>query len=968
MLLLVLTSFAARAQLSTLETNDLRLIYEGTRTRFLAPHVARCFENSLRFHRRLWGWSPSEKVTVVLSDFSDYGNAGAGGVPHNVIGVQIAPISFAYETYSANERMSTLMNHELVHIVTVDQATGRDRFFRSVFGGKVRARASHPESILFAYLTSPRDSAPRWYHEGIAVFVETWMAGGIGRAQGAFDEMVFRSMVRDGTGFFDPIALESKGVRVDFQAGVNAYLYGTRFLSYLAYRYSPETLIEWASRRPGSSMYFAAQFEKVYGRSLDELWAEWVEWEQGFQSANLDSIRRYPTTEYHAIPARPLGSVSRAFLDEDGALLHVAVNYPGTIAHVASISTRDGAIRRLTDVKGPTLYTVTSLAFDPGTRTLFYTTDNGDWRDLVMVSADGRGKRTLLEDARVGDLVFVPRDRAIWGIRHFNGVSTLVRVPHPYDRWQQVYTWPYGRVVYDIDVSADGRRLSAAIGEIDGRQRLHLFEVDDLLAGTGESKILGDFGASLPANFVFSPDGRYLYGSSYYTGVSNIWRYNFDADSMEVVSNCETGFFRPTPVTEDSLVVFRYTGEGFAPATMRAEVLTDVSATTFLGQMIAREHPVVTSWGAGSPSRVDIDSLVTSEGSYRALAELGLESVHPIVEGYKDYPAYGLQLNVSDPLSLHRLGLSASYTPNGGLDEDERLHVGFDYERFDWNLSARYNGADFYDLFGPTKTSRKGYSLELGYTKELIYDPPRKMTLSASIGGYGGLERLPDYQNVASSFDELLSGDLSLDFENKRASLGAVDWEKGYGWGLSLMSDYVNRRAFPKALGTADVGVPLFITHSSLWLRTSAGYSPRERDDPFANFFFGGFGNNWVDHRTVERYQSYYAFPGVDLNEVAGTNHAKATLDWLLPPLRFSRVGSQTLYANWMRLALFSSGIATNLDDEITGRELIDVGGQLDIRLTLLSILKLTLSAGYAVAMERDRSPTTEHMFSLKIL
>ena len=38
--------------------------------------------------------------------------------------------------------------------------------------------------MLWFYLTTPREAAPRWYHEGLAVFLETWMGGGIGRAQG----------------------------------------------------------------------------------------------------------------------------------------------------------------------------------------------------------------------------------------------------------------------------------------------------------------------------------------------------------------------------------------------------------------------------------------------------------------------------------------------------------------------------------------------------------------------------------------------------------------------------------------------------------------------------------------------------------------------------------------------------------------------------------------------------------------
>ena len=116
----------ARAQFQSLETDDLRLVYLRPTHAFLAPHVARCFENSLAFHRKLFGYQPSEKVTVLLADLSDSGNAGAGVVPRNNLTVQIAPLSFAYETMLANERMNSIMNHELVHVVANEQA-GRRR-------------------------------------------------------------------------------------------------------------------------------------------------------------------------------------------------------------------------------------------------------------------------------------------------------------------------------------------------------------------------------------------------------------------------------------------------------------------------------------------------------------------------------------------------------------------------------------------------------------------------------------------------------------------------------------------------------------------------------------------------------------------------------------------------------------------------------------------------------------------------
>ena len=47
--------------------------------------------------------------------------------------------------------------------------------------------------------------------------------------------------------------LESEGIAVDFQVGVNDYLYGTRFFSYLALTYGPEKVVEWLRRDEGST-------------------------------------------------------------------------------------------------------------------------------------------------------------------------------------------------------------------------------------------------------------------------------------------------------------------------------------------------------------------------------------------------------------------------------------------------------------------------------------------------------------------------------------------------------------------------------------------------------------------------------------------------------------------------------------------------------------------------------------------
>jgi len=957
------------AQFYSLETERLRLIYYGKMHSYLVSHVGRCFENSLKFHRNLFDYNTSEKVTVLLHDFGDYGNAGAGVIPRNYIIVSIAPYRYVFETTPANERMNSSMNHELVHVVTLDKASRTDRFFRSLFMGKVLTTTDNPMTMFYSYLTTPRRFSPRWYTEGIAVFLETWMAGGLGRALSPYDEMVFRTIIRDGSDFYDMVGLESQGTKIDFQVGVVSYLYGTRFMSYLARQYGPHSLLTWTSRSDDSKGYFASQFKKTYGTSIDAAWARWIEWERKFQQANLDSIRVYPTTPYRTLSPRALGSVSRMFYDPSRRKLYAAVRYPGQIAHIAAIDIDTGKLDKLCDIKGPSLYFVTSLGYDPSTATLFYNEDNNQWRDLKAIDVKTGNSKTLIKDVRTGDFAFNRVDNSLWGVRHFNGICTLVRIPHPYEEWNQVYSWPYGKDVFDIDISPDGSYLTAAlIDEASGLMKLIKMDIQKLQDGDPSYDVLIDFEESAPANFVFSPDGRYLFGTSYYTGVSNVWRYDFEREEVAIISNCETGFFRPCPVSDDSLIVLRYTGRGFVPVIIANEPVEHVNSITFLGQEVIEKYTILEDWMAGPPGSVNIDSLTIHSGRYSGLKNMRLISAYPIVEGYKEYPAYGMRLHLSGPIALHNLILAASYTPNQHLPSKERFHAHVKYSHSNWKIDARYNAADFYDLFGPTKTSRKGYSLGLQYDKVLLYEDPKTMDFSVYIAGYGGLETLPDFQNVEASFDKLATARLGFHYEHLRASLGATEREKGFKWEIFSTNNYVNEKMFPRLYTNFDFGFPLPINHSSIWVRNSFGYSVGDRDEPFANFYFGGFGNNWVDYLPERRYREYYSFPGIELNDVGGTNYGKTMVEWILPPVVFRRLGIPTFYSTWAQLAFFSSGIMTNLDSKGDRRSLVNVGAQIDFKIIMLSHLKATFSLGYAVAFEEDRSNSKEFMISLKVL
>jgi len=973
-LCLALLAGAARAgessplALSYVDTADVELVYFDPTLAYLAPHALRTFTNALAWERRVLGWQPYERTTVMLKDFSDYGNANATPLPRNTLRFDIAPVSYAFETFSASERLYTIMNHELTHVATTDIWNEQDRFWRRLFFGKVYPKWQHPESLVYSYLTVPRFTVPRWYAEGSAVFMETWMGGGLGRVQGGFYEMVFRAMVRDGAPFYDPLGLESRGTRIDFQGGANAYLYGTRFFTWLAYAHGPENVIRWLRRDPDSKRHWADNFAHVYGMPIETAWQQWIAFEREFQAKNLAQVREHPITPHRDLVKTAVGSASRAYFDAARGKLYAAFDYPGIVAHVGELDIASGSVRRIADVKDPLLYKVTAFAWDPATRTAFFATDHHAFRDLWSVNVDTGEQALLLRDARIGEIVMNPVDKSLWGVRHETGLATLVRIPPPYNDWKQVHTFAYGVVPYDLDISPDGKKLSASVAEVGGDQLLRVWDLERVTKG--DMKPLSEhlFGQSIPESFVFSPDGRYLYGSSYYTGVSNIFRYEVANGEVEAVSNAESGFFRPVPLADGRLIVFHFTGAGFVPATIDPKVLKDVSAITFLGAEIAAKYPVVTTWQVASPSAVDDEKLVTGRGPYVPLKRMDLQSAYPVVQGYKMKAGVGMHAHIDDPLSIALIDLEAAYTPSRSLPQDERAHLDAEFQYLGWHAGASWNRPDFYDLFGPTIRSRRGSQVRGGYNQFLIFDEPRKLEVRSEIAHYERLDALPAFQNVRATSSRLTTAEAGLYFTDTRRSRGAVDDEKGIVADLVTFNNYVDQRFIPQLRGRLDVGFALPAGHSSIWLRNVAGVARGDRDDPYANYFFGGFGNNYVDaNRPEKRYREYDSFPGFDIDELRGRRFSRHMVEANLPPYIFESVGTPAFHLAWLRPAVFASALFTERSPEQRGRY-ANAGAQVDLRFSVLHWYEMTLSVGYAAGYRGAERAGHEWMVSLKIM
>ena len=952
-----------------IQDNGLTLIHFGKRFDYLLPHVVQTYHNARQFHGTLWDYPDSTDTYVILSDFEDMGHGGALVMPFSQVQLGVAPYSFAFSIIPSNERFQWLFNHELTHVVMADKTNPQDRFFRSLLQGKIRRNEENPLSAFWSYLTTPRWYAPRWFHEGIACFMETWMSGGLGRAMGTYDEMYFRSIVNGGQRLYSLIGLETEGTTIDFQVGANAYLYGSRFITYLAYAEGVDKLKAFYSRSDSSKAFYAQQFKQVYGRSIHQVWKEWMEWERAFQEENLARIKAYPLSPFRSLTDKPLGNVSKLAFNPSTGKLYAAINYPGILSQVAEIDVQSGRIRKLATLDSPELYYSTHLAYNAADEKVYFTEQNSKFRSLVEVDVRSGRKKTLHPMTRTGNLVFNPTDKSLWGVRHDNGNATLVTLPAPYDKIVPVYTAPFGRVLFDLTISHGGDKLVASLSGVKGEQALVCFDLNRLKQGDVSYETLFELEDNTLTQFSFSSDDRYLIGTSYFTGVSNVWRLNVATKEFELLSNTATGLFSPLQYSADSLVVLRFERDGMVPGVIPYRVLSDANAIEYLGNQVHQRNPVVEQWSLPPASKAVGASTDLVSTPYRPLREMKLANLYPDIGGYKQTVALGCRLNWRDPLGVSNLELFVAGSPWSPYENKQKVHLMLDWRYFNWHLTANFNQTHFYDLFGPTKRSRAGYVVGLDYRRNFSQKHPFKRYYEAGLYTYGMLEVLPQYQNVASPIRAFQAAHVGYGLSKLRKTLGGVMDETGYSWDISATSYLAQGRVYPSFVSNQDVGFLLpGLRNTSFWIRNSVGQSLGLRASGLSHFYFGGFRNNYVDWQPSEQYRLALAFPGAPIDDIKAYNYVKTMGELNLRPLRLRNVGTTWLYPTFIKSSLFGTHLMTNFDRRSERAHLFNLGAQVDLQLVLFSYLKTTWSLGYARKLQAHTPTTDQWMLSLKLL
>jgi len=949
------------------ESEHFRLIYRESHAH-LANHILSSAENSLKRLIPIFDYNPKEKIIINTYDVSDYGFGATTNVPQNYIRLEIESFEPGYEAVPYNERIQWLLSHELVHIVVNDEASDMETVIRDLFR-KVPPEKTQPFTTIYSVLGNFTRYTPRWYQEGIAVFMETWLSGGYGRTLGSFDEMYFRSLILEGKKFPSHWDIETIFSHNSIFLENIFYFYGTRFVSYLSIHYGVDKLIDWFKTYPNQNLVgFIGKFSDVFGEDFYDAWKEFARTEKIFQEKNIEVLESSQLTKIKKLSKNTFGWVTQPYFDSQ--TLSIIYGYHRS-AHLATLQKFHLLTRNsedLTSLPTPSIYQVASTAFDASNNLFFYTTNNNKlYRDVWVVDLLTKEEKIIFPDSRIGNITISTNTHDLWGVQQQGGLSTLVISPYPYREIEPIFSFDFGEELSHLAVSKSGEKLAAVLHRASGQQSIILFDVGELLYGESISfKILTSDGS--PENPSWSEDDKTIYWNAYTNGVSNIYRYNFRDSTITALTHCLTGLFKPIEISPDSVFAFEFTTDGFLPVMIATEPAVYLPAIQYYGQRIMNKNPKVYDWVLKDAAKIVDEKSFKKEETYNGLENLHIHSLVPVVSGFQSQVVFGIFTRISDPLLLHDFYMEFGISPLNETPSSPFWHLRFKYDyKQRFYIEYSFNGPDFFDLFNSRKRGMIGSQIKLGHTHYWLYDKPHTIKQEASISFFKGVEFIND-NLVRVSEPDFGVAVYNLTSKNLRRTIGSSGYEQDDQVSLTLTLYGTNFYEKVEALLNGYLEYDKYslwiANHNVAHLKLAGGYMIDNEEVIQGRFYFGGFGNRAVDNGLVRQFRKVFRFPGIPIYQMMTTKFLKLMFENAFPPLRVSgwALGNQII--NHFDFSIYSQSLITESE---FGDYWVDIGAQLDIKFKHWYNLETTFSAGVAKAWS-EKMTDWEWFLSIKLL
>lgn len=556
-------SHSPRYDWFTIESAHFRVHYHSGEAA-LASQTVNIAE---RVHSKLsaWiQWQPSDKTDLVVSDEFDVSNGFATPFPGNRSQIYISPPDSISSLEDHAGWLEILIMHEYLHILHLDKATNSGATWREVFG----------RNPFFLFNTFPAASLPGWGIEGLATYIETDKARGVGRGQSSYYDMLMRLEVENG---IKPIHQVNQPIS-SWPMGSTRYLYGVNYYQFIEQQYGAKTINGLVNDFAATLFPFRINnnTEQIVNKNLVVLWAEFKDYLQKKHLPKINSIKNSGLKAGTRLTFNGYFDESLTAL-ADGRLFYVS--YDGL--RNPSLMIRKGKItRKIIRVESGTRLDVhASAGLLLAQPTLC---DNSQYLyDLYQMDLETETMQRLTNCARYRTASWSPDGSQIIAVQNKLGKNELVLLDAKAKKIKTLWSGAQWQVVSSLDWSPDGKFLVAAIFRENSGWNLERFDITNNRWSflTKNSDIQHYPRISLDSNSV--------YYSADHDGIYNIFKIALKTKTVIQLTNVLGAAFYPAQVnSKGDLFYISHNTQGMDlyQLPVSAQLLTKINDTSIKNQ------------------------------------------------------------------------------------------------------------------------------------------------------------------------------------------------------------------------------------------------------------------------------------------------------------------------------------------------------------------------------------------------
>lgn len=292
----------------TLSTPHFELIFDARHYQTARKYALR-LELNYKLLNTYFSESP-RKTIVILNDSTDLANGYAANIPYpHIMAYPVLP--------TANESISDyadwpqeLTLHEYTHILNFEPTHGVMQILRKTMGP----------------IISPTMLLPRWWHEGIAVEMETRFSSH-GRLRSVYQDATLRALVNDQQLHNYSIADINESELDSWPRGSRPYLFGSLLLSEIQTHKGGtigNTLLQRFSNR--FPYFLNTPAEEEVGKNFEGLLNDSLASIDGKAMSQLEKIRQTTPTKFNPIETKYLESYNPRLSPNGRFLTFIAKN------------------------------------------------------------------------------------------------------------------------------------------------------------------------------------------------------------------------------------------------------------------------------------------------------------------------------------------------------------------------------------------------------------------------------------------------------------------------------------------------------------------------------------------------------------------------------------------------------------------------------------------------------------------